>query len=99
MTYAIYGDHIQLSGVLFADNIAPVLGSALAFIQGGMNNVPLELKYIEYSLWEGNQSKVSSTLSNNPNIRELIWNEGVLLGNLGPGWTDQGSLVVRFQIK
>jgi hypothetical protein len=98
INYTIYEDHIQLAGVLFADNIAPVLGSAVAFIPSKQNNIPVKLDYVDYLFWEGNQSKVTSKLPDDQHTPLLIQSEGVLIGNLGPGWNDQGSLVLRFRV-
>ncbi|HXF43975.1 MAG TPA: hypothetical protein VNK70_00675 [Candidatus Paceibacterota bacterium] len=83
----------SISGGVSADNAPPANSSATVNISSNQT-----LTYIPGSTqWYPNQSQSPVGLPNGQNGSE-VFGEGLNIGNIAPGWSTQGSVVLRFQI-
>lgn len=79
---------------VLADNANTVIGSATVTLSSSQS-----LTFINGSVyWYPNQSFTASGLPNGQTGTEIFGNTGLNLGNIAPGWSTQGNVVVHFQV-
>lgn len=83
-----------LQATVWADNASAVTGSATVSIVGGAES----LQFLGVR-WYPNQTQGAQTSIPSGQTGSNIFNsQGLLIGDIAPGWSTQGSVVVGFQI-
>lgn len=89
------GTNHQFNGTVWASNAIAVSGSSNVFISSSqsMNYIPGTV------IWRPNQTvSGSQSFLYGQNGTEIFTSAGLRLGDIAPGWSTQGSVVLRFQI-
>ncbi|MDO8676610.1 MAG: hypothetical protein Q7K16_03085 [Candidatus Azambacteria bacterium] len=89
------GTSHQFNGTVSASNAISVSGSSNVFISSSQS-----MTYIPGTItWRPNQTvSGSESLLYGQNGTEIFTSSGLRLGNIAPGWSTQGSVVLRFKI-
>lgn len=79
---------------VWADNASQVTGNATVYLSSNQS-----ISYKGTVVWRPNQTTWGSqTLPNSQNGSEIFSSNGILLDNIGTGWSTQGSVVVSFLV-
>ncbi len=88
------GTNTTFTATLWSDDSSQVVGTATVNIPGTST-----LSYDSYVIWRPNQSTWGSeTLLYGQNGSEIFNSNGLRLGDIAPGWSTQGSVIVRFKV-
>ncbi len=92
------GTNHQFNGTVWASNATAVSGSANVFISSSQSSQ--SMNYISGTVtWRPNQTvSGSQSLPYGQNGTEIFTSSGLRLGDIAPGWSAQGSVVLRFKI-
>ncbi|MEK7152101.1 MAG: hypothetical protein AAB773_01595 [Patescibacteria group bacterium] len=85
----------SFTAYLFADNASQVLGTANVQLTGSQS-----MTYVSgNTYWYPNQTQSNpATLLNGQSGSEVFSSNGLYIGNIAPGWSTQGSVVMRFLV-
>ena len=85
----------SFTAYVWADNAPQVSGSATVSITSSQT-VTFESGTV---IWRPNQTTFGSqTLPNGQSGSEVFNSNGLLLGNIAPGWSTQGSVILHFRV-
>jgi len=89
------GTNHTFTGYVWADNAPQVSGTVTVTLSSSQS-----LSYISGStIWRPNQTvSGSQTLPSGQSGSEIFNSNGLLIGDIAPGWSTQGSVVLNFQV-
>lgn len=88
------GNSHVFTAYVWADNAPQVSGSATVYLSSSQS-----IAYKNSIVWRPNQTTWGSqTLPNGQSGSEIFSTNGLLLGDIGSGWTKQGNVIVAFLV-
>jgi len=91
------GQTVNANATVWADNANAVTGSSQIIIPSGKRAT--SLTHLA-TIWRPNQTvSGSASLPFGQNGTEVLGSNGLNLGDIAPGWSTQGSLIIRFRVE